>query len=108
MYNLCIIQYILGNGMFPDDKDPSYQTYYPVNTIGHHLLFSPESRRIIEYIVTKNASLYLEDIKKFNQLYGASATKMIASLVHWHPEKRGGGKGQILKNHYFKRFIKKR
>jgi len=101
MYNLCIIQELLGNGRYPNVDDAGFASVYPKNSVGYDLLFNAENRKVIDYIVTKNKSLYASDIERLKQTYGKVAFSLVASLLRWNPEKRGGGKGQVLKDVYF-------
>lgn len=104
MYNLCILQELLGNGRYPDQNDTALSVFYPQNSVGYDLLFTPDSKKVIDYIVAKNISLYANDIERLKQTYGATSVALVASLLRWNPEKRGGGKGQILKDPYFAPF----
>lgn len=88
MYNLCIIQHLLGNGSYPSPTDASYDAYYPPGTVGWDLLRSPQSLQIIDYVVAKASPMYADDMARFRQQYGAEGISMVASLMHWHPEKR--------------------
>jgi hypothetical protein len=108
MYNLCIIQELLGNGRYPNANDTAFASFYPKNSVGYDLLFGSESRKIIDYIVTKNASIYASDIERLKQTYGVTAAGLVASLLRWNPEKRGGGKGNVLKDAYFTPFRSQR
>lgn len=74
MCNVAILQYHLGNGVHPKYED----------------------------VVTKNASLYAEDIEHFKSEYGQEALDMVASLMRWNPEERIG-----LAHKYFKGSVKK-
>lgn len=103
MYNLCILQELFGNGRYPTDSK-NIATFYPPGTVGYDLLFTPDNRRVIDYIVTKNTSLYAGDLAIFKQSYGKSAFDLVASLLRWNPDERGGGYGYVLYNPYFNSF----
>lgn len=108
MYNLCIIQELIGNGRYPNLNDPGLASFYPRGTVGYDLLFAPDNRTIIDYLVAKNTLLYANDIQRFKQTYGESAIGLVASLLRWNPEKRGGGRGQVLNDAYFRYFRSQR
>lgn len=101
MYNLCIIQHLLGNGAYPQLTDNTFDAYYPPGTVGYDLLRTQKSIQIINYIVAKNVSLFQADIAKFKQTFGDNGLSLVASLLHWNPEKRGGGKGRVLFHPFF-------
>lgn len=93
MYNLCILQHELGNGSYPDNVATT-DVYYPPGSVGYDLLRSAEGRAIIDYIVQLNRKVYRPYLTTFRQRYGNHAIDLLASLLRWNPEKRGGGQGK--------------
>jgi serine/threonine protein kinase len=107
LYSVCVLQYLLGNGAYPSKNDASFDVFYPPGTIGYELLRSTTGTNIIDYIVKQDQGVLKPSVDYFRQTYGEEALKLIASLLHWNPDKRGGGRGKVLLHPFFTPYRRK-
>lgn len=104
IYNVCILQHLMGNGAYPSKSE---SVFYPQNTLGYELLCTPTARSIIDYIIQQDQGVIKPKVDYFRQTYGEEALKLVASLIQWNPEKRGGGRGKVLLHSFFTPYLKK-
>lgn len=104
VYDMCVLQTLLGNGSYP----MNLEKYYPPGTLGYQLLCTPEARTIIDFVVKTDQDKLKPYVDYFRRVHGEEALRLIASLIQWDPEKRGGGKGQVLLHPFFAKYRKNR
>lgn len=92
IYNLCIINHLLGNGAYPTKR--VLDTYYGgAQTSGYMILGTDHAHNVINYLIKHHTNYYKGQIDEFKTKYGTNILDLIKKLIHWDPEQRGGGVG---------------